>query len=95
MRRNTCLVAPHIRGLTRECAKEARINNEDDEDYCNAWEEKTQLTQNLPSCSMEEFQYSSASKLNSLTIQADMDSYSGGGDVFRIKVGFILVALQI
>ena len=85
VRRNTCRVAPHIQNLTRECAKESRLYNEDTEDYCNAWEQKTKLTENLPSCQMPEFRYSSARSLNSLAVSANMDDYGGGGYVFRIK----------
>ena len=30
--------------LTRECSKQTQMINEDTEDYCNAWEESTELT---------------------------------------------------
>lgn len=58
---------------------------EDDSDYCNAWEEKTALTENLPSCEKTEFKYTSAKDLDGLPYTAKVDSYSGGGYVFRLN----------
>ena len=44
IKRNTCRVAPQVQNLTRECSQKSRIFDEDKSDYCNAWEEKTELT---------------------------------------------------
>ena len=44
IKRNTCRVAPEVANLTRECSKQTQMINEDTEDYCNAWEESTELT---------------------------------------------------
>ena len=33
--------------MTQECAKASAFINEDYNDYCNAWEERTVLTENL------------------------------------------------
>ena len=71
--------------LTRECAQQSMIANEDEEDYCNAWEEKTDLTKELPSCLMPEFKYRTAEELDGFLIMADLDSYSGGGYLVKVK----------
>ena len=52
--------------MTQECAQGSTIINEDHHDYCDGWEEKNVLTENLPSCMRNEFKYSTASELNSL-----------------------------
>ena len=44
IKRNTCRVAPEVQNLTRECAQYTNLVNEDNENYCDAWEEKTDLT---------------------------------------------------
>ena len=44
IKRNTCRVAPEVANLTRECSQQTRLVDEDSEDYCNAWEESTELT---------------------------------------------------
>jgi polycystin 1L2 len=59
--------------------------NEDDGNYCNAWEKQNHLTEFLPSCSRSEFKYTSAKELDSMPYQARMDSYGGGGYVYHIK----------
>ena len=82
---NTCRVHKAVLNLTQECAQGSIYVNEDDGDYCNAWEEKTALTEHLPSCSKSEFKYTSASELNSMPYTAGIDSYGGGGYVYRIK----------
>merc|ERR1719186_195566 len=75
VRKNSCLVAPSIENLTRECAPHAQMIYEDKDDYCNKREEKNSLTQNLPSCSMSEFRYTTAKALNSMPIHAGFDTY--------------------
>ena len=37
-------MAPEVSNLTRECAQHTNLVNEDEADYCNAWEESTELT---------------------------------------------------
>ena len=71
--------------LTRECAQQSMLTNEDEEDYCNAWEERTELTKELPSCLMPEFKYRTAEELDGFLIMADLDSYSGGGYMVKVK----------
>ena len=85
IKKNTCKVAPAIQNLTMECANKANVVDEDTADYCNAWEENTELTEELPSCKMPEFRYSSAEKLDGLVISAGLDYYGGGGYVINIK----------
>ena len=85
IKRNTCRVAHEVQNLTRECAQHTSLVDEDTTDYCNAWEEETDITRQLPSCLMEEFKYSTAESLDGVLIRADLDSYLGGGYVFRIK----------
>lgn len=85
IRRNTCRVAPEVANLTRECAQQSNLVNEDTDDYCNAWEESTELTNDLPSCQLSEFKYSTAEELDGTVIKAKLDSYLGGGYVFRLK----------
>ena len=63
----------------------AGLWNEDHEDYCNAWEEETALTKDLPSCLMREFKYKSSEELDGFYISADLDMYSGGGYLVNIK----------
>ena len=71
--------------LTRECAQQSMLTNEDEADYCNAWEERTELTKELPSCLMPEFKYRTAEELDGFLIMADLDSYSGGGYMVKVK----------
>ena len=85
IKRNVCRVSPAIQNLTRECAEKTSLVNEDTADYCNAWEEETDLTRDLPSCMLPEFKYKTAEELDGLPITADIDSYLGGGYVFNIK----------
>lgn len=59
--------------------------NEDSTKYCNAWEEQTALTENLPSCQRPEFKHTSASDLNGLPYTAFVDIYTGGGYVYRLN----------
>ena len=58
---------------------------EDESDYCNAWEEKTALTENLPSCQKTEFKFTNAKDLDGLPYTANVDVYSGGGYVYRLN----------
>lgn len=58
---------------------------EDDQDYCNAWEERNALTENFLSCQRPEFKYTSASELNGLPYTAAVDIYTGGGYVYRLN----------
>ena len=44
IKRNSCRVAPEVQNLTRECAQFTNLVDEDSSDYCNAWEEMTELT---------------------------------------------------
>ena len=85
IKRNTCRVAPEVQNLTRECAQNSALANEDEENYCNAWEEATDLTRDLPSCQLPEFKYTSSAALDGAVIRGDLDSYGGGGYVFNIK----------
>ena len=82
---NSCRVHHAVRNLTQECAQASIIVNEDDTDYCNAWEEKTQITEYLPSCIRPEFKYTTAKELNSGSYTAGIDSYGGGGYVYRVR----------
>jgi hypothetical protein len=74
-----------VQNLTRECAQQSAVVDEDIKDYCNAWEELTELTKELPSCVMPEFKYKTAEELDGFLISADLDSYSGGGYIVNIK----------
>ena len=85
IKRNTCRVAPQVQNLTRECAQTTSLLYEDNSDYCDAWEETTNLTRDLPSCLLPEFKYSTAESLDGVPLKADLDSYLGGGYVFNIK----------
>ena len=66
VKRNSCQVHPSVYEMTQECSQGSAIINEDHNDYCDGWEEKNVLTENLPSCFKNEFKYSTASELNSL-----------------------------
>ena len=85
VKRNTCRVAPQVQNLTRECAQSAAFINEDEDDYCNAWEEETDLTRELPSCQLAEFKYTTSEALDGAVITGNLDSYHGGGYVFNVK----------
>ena len=85
VRRNTCRVAMQVQNITKECAKNSELVNEDIRDYCNAWEEMTDLTRELPSCIMPEFKYKTAEELDGFLVSADLDMYSGGGYIANIK----------
>ena len=85
VKRNTCRVAHQVQNLTRECAQSTAFINEDQEDYCNAWEEQTDLTRDLPSCQLKEFKYTTSEALDGAVITGNLDSYQGGGYVFNIK----------
>ena len=63
---NSCRVHHAIINLTQECAQGSILSNEDETDYCNAWDEKTPLTEYLPSCSRPEFKFTSASEIDSM-----------------------------
>ena len=56
--------------MTQECAQGSGIIDEDHNDYCDGWEEKNALTENLKSCIRSEFKYSTAAELNSLPYSA-------------------------
>ena len=62
-----------------------QILNEDNLNYCHAWEEQTALTENLPSCQRPEFKYTSAADLQGLPYTANVDVYTGGGYVHRLN----------
>ena len=85
VRPNSCRVHEAVLNLTQECAEGSIFVNEDDTDYCNAWEEKTKLTEFLPSCLRREFKFTSAKDLDSMAYTGNIDTYGGGGYVFRIK----------
>ena len=85
IKKNTCKVPSTIQKITMECSNKANLINEDTADYCNAWEENTELTKDLPTCLMPEFKYSTAEELDGLVISAGMDYYGGGGYVIKIK----------
>ena len=53
IRPNTCRVHPSFRSMTRVCAMQTNLINEDDRDYCDGWVEMNNLTMNLPSCQKE------------------------------------------
>ncbi|CAB4063597.1 PKD1L2 [Lepeophtheirus salmonis] len=78
---NSCRVSPIVSNLTRNCAPAANIFFEDSRHYCDNWAERTDLTFDLPSCQRPEFRYENASSLQSLSYNAIMDTYSGGGYV--------------
>lgn len=40
---------------------------------------------------MSEFRYSTADQLDGLVLNADLDSYGGGGYIFRVKVASFAV----
>ena len=85
VRPNSCRVHKSVQNLTQECAQGSIFIHEDDTNYCNAWEEKTQLTEYLPSCIRPEFKFTSAKDLDSMSYTAEIDTYGGGGYVYRIK----------
>ena len=66
IKKNSCKVSHLLAPLTMECSEKANLINEDTEDYCNAWEERTKLTEDLPSCTMPEFLYKSAAELGKI-----------------------------
>jgi hypothetical protein len=70
VKRNSCAVAPLVSNLTQSCALASNIINEDDADYCAAWEEETELTSGLPSCNYPEFKYSTAAAIQGYPILA-------------------------
>ncbi len=70
VKRNSCAVAPMVTNLTQSCALHSSIVNEDDADYCAAWEEETELTSRLPSCNYPEFKYSTAANIQGYPIMA-------------------------
>ena len=76
MKRNSCQVHPSVYDMTQECAQASTIINEDHNDYCDGWEEKNVLTENLPSCLRNEFKYSTASELNSLPYSGVVSLFS-------------------
>ena len=82
---NSCRVDHRVHSITQECAHASAFINEDHNDYCNAWEEQTPLTENLPSCQRKEFKYTSAKDLDSLPYTAKLDLYGGGGYVYRLN----------
>ena len=53
VRPNTCRVHPSFRKMTRVCALQSAIVNEDSRDFCDGWVEMNDLTQDLPSCQRE------------------------------------------
>jgi polycystin 1L2 len=82
---NSCRVDKRVRNVTQECAQGTMMINEDERDYCNGWEESTALTKNLPSCKRQEFKYTEGVVLDSLPYTANVDSYGGGGYVYRLN----------
>ena len=70
VKKNSCKVHPAIYDMTQECAQGSGIIDEDHNDYCDGWEEKNTLTENLKSCIRSEFKYSTAAQLNSLPYSA-------------------------
>ena len=84
---NTCRVDRRVHNITQECAQASNQKNEDTKDYCNAWEEQTALTENLPSCVKTEFKYTTAKELQGIAYSADVDRYNGGGYVYRLNGG--------
>ena len=75
MKKNSCKVHPAVYDMTQECAQGSAIIHEDQKDYCDGWEEKNVLTENLPSCQRSEFKYSTASQLNALPYSALVDDF--------------------
>ena len=53
IRPNTCRVHPSFHSMTRVCAQQTNMVNEDDRDYCDGWTEMNNMTENLPSCQRE------------------------------------------
>ena len=70
VKKNSCKVHPAVYDMTQECAQGSNIIHEDDEDYCDGWEEENVLTANLLSCQKPEFKYSTAAQLNSFPYSA-------------------------
>ncbi len=85
VRPNSCRVDNRVKVITEECARASAFVYEDDRDYCDAWEEQTKLTNNLPSCQRPEFKYTTAASLDSLPYTAKLDIYGGGGYVYRLN----------
>ncbi len=50
---NTCHVHPSFHRMSRVCAQSSSIINEDSRDFCDGWDEQTELTKDLPSCQRE------------------------------------------
>ena len=82
---NSCRVHRAVLNLTQECAQGSIFVNEDDNDYCNAWVDKNELTEFLPSCTRPEFKYTTAKELDSMPYTAKIDMYGGGGYVYHVK----------
>ena len=70
VKKNTCKVHPAVFDMTHECADASALINEDHADYCDGWEDKNALTENLPSCQSGEFRYTTDTQLNSLPYNA-------------------------
>jgi hypothetical protein len=74
-----------VYNITQECSEYAGLIDEDTSDYCAAWEELNNLTTNQPSCQWREFQYTAASDLDGSVFSGQLDSYGGGGYVYRLS----------
>jgi polycystin 1L2 len=85
VRPNTCRLDKLVLNLTMECAQKSDVVNEDASDFCDAWDERTPLTEELPSCQRPEFRYTTGEELQSLGYSASVDSYGGGGYVYRLN----------
>ncbi|XP_023332927.1 uncharacterized protein LOC111704811 [Eurytemora carolleeae] len=85
IKRNSCTVAPSVVDLTKECAQLSNLINEEKKDFCNAWEERTELTKGFPSCQSAEFRYKTDVEMQGWPISAWRDTYSGGGYVVNLK----------
>ena len=73
-----------MRDTIEECTGENGMSHEDDQNWCFGW-----LPKGHPNCTnAKEFEFVSASTLNSMSITAGIRTYGGGGYILELK-GYI------
>ena len=76
----TCRSPIEIRDAIEHCTGDGGIHTEDSEDYCVGWQRP--WPPGKPCNTSEEYQYTTAAKLESAPIQAGIRRYGGGGYIF-------------
>ncbi|XP_040583519.2 location of vulva defective 1 [Lepeophtheirus salmonis] len=80
-----CRTHPFVREHIKDCLGEGSISSEDTTSWCENWKAKFLE----PNCTeAPEYQYLSATELESLTVSGKINTYSGGGYVLRLQ-GYI------